>query len=75
MDTVIFTGRVALDELEHDKPAEYEALMASADPEARMRPGMSPQRLAWIRVFGFCALVVGLSLVGLIIYAMLFGYR
>ena len=48
MDPVIFTGRVALDELEHDKPEEYADLMASEDPEARIqdlrhdRPGYRP---------------------------------
>jgi hypothetical protein len=31
--------------------------------------------MKWIRVFGFTAVAVGLSLVGLIIYAMLYAYR
>jgi cytochrome b subunit of formate dehydrogenase len=31
MDPVIFTGRLTLDELKYDKPAEYEALVASGD--------------------------------------------
>jgi cytochrome b subunit of formate dehydrogenase len=51
MDPVIFTGRVPLEELRHDKPAEYEDLMA------------------------IVALGIGLTLIALIVYAMLFGYR
>ena len=29
MDIVVFTGRMPVDELKRDKPAEYEALVAS----------------------------------------------
>ena len=75
MDPVIFTGRVALDELEHDKPGEYADLMASSDPESRIAGPVSERRMKWIRVFGLTAVAVGLSMVGLIIYAMLFAYR
>ena len=75
MDPVIFTGRVAMDELEHDKPGEYADLMASPDAKTRMAGPVSKRRMKWIRVFGFTAVAVGLSLVGLIIYAMLYAYR
>ena len=36
MDPVIFTGRVPLEELKHDKPAEYEQILAGRT-EARSR--------------------------------------
>jgi cytochrome b subunit of formate dehydrogenase len=75
MDPVIFTGRVALDELAHDKPGEHADLMASADPEARMAGPVSTRRMRWIRIFGFSAVTIGLALVGLIIYGMLYTYR
>jgi cytochrome b subunit of formate dehydrogenase/nitrate/TMAO reductase-like tetraheme cytochrome c subunit len=75
MDPVIFTGTVPVDELAHDKPGEYEDLMASDNPEARLRGPVSETRLRLIRLFGFCAVALGLTLVGLIIYAMVFGYR
>ncbi len=75
MDPVIFTGRVALDELEQDKPVEYEELMALEDPEERIAGGMPRRRLRWIKAFGMTALVIGLTLIFLILYAMLFGYR
>jgi len=78
MDPVIFTGRVPVDELRHDKPAEYEELMASGTPdevEARLREPI-PHRLERIyKTFGFVALGTGLTLIVLILYAMLFGYR
>ena len=36
---------------------------------------IAPRKLLAIRIFGFTLLVVGLSLVLLIIYSMLFGYK
>ena len=75
MDPVIFTGRVPLEELKHDKPGEYEELMAMDRPEERMAGSMPRRNLLWIKVFGYTALTVGLTLIGLILYAMLFGYR
>ena len=78
MDTVIFTGRVSLEELKHDKPAEYEALMASGTPEEIERTLMGPFPAALergFRVFGFAALGLGLTLIALILYAMILGYR
>ncbi len=78
MDPVIFTGRVSLEELKHDKPAEYQALVDSgriAELEAgSVRP--APRRFERVaRIFGFTALGIGLTLIFLIMYAMLFGYR
>ncbi|NOY82012.1 MAG: hypothetical protein GXP31_13530 [Kiritimatiellaeota bacterium] len=75
MDPVIFTGRVSVEELKHDKPGEYEQLTAMADPEKRLTGPMSRAKLHWIRAFGFVALGVGLTLIFLILYAMLFGYK
>jgi hypothetical protein len=49
--------------------------MASADPEARMAGPVSTRRMRWIRIFGFSAVTIGLALVGLIIYGMLYTYR
>lgn len=75
MDPVIFTGRVPLEELEHDKPGEYEDLIGSPDQEKKIAGPMSRRRLVWIKAFGYIALTIGLTLIGLIIYAMLFSYR
>ncbi|MCU0232999.1 MAG: cytochrome c3 family protein [Thermoanaerobaculales bacterium] len=74
MDPVIFTGRVSLEELKHDKPAEYEEFITDATPEELARRITGPATKA-ARIFGFTALAIGLTLIALIVYTMLFGYR
>jgi hypothetical protein len=78
MDPVIFTGRVSIDELKHDKPEEYKDLMEliEKDPDTwRVAGPAAPQLEKFARIVGFTALTIGLSLIGLIIYAVIFGYR
>ena len=78
MDPVIFTGRVPLEELKHDKPGEYEDLMASGsvkEVEDKLVDPFPQRAQKALKTFGFIALGIGLSLIALIIYAMLFGYR
>jgi len=75
MDPVIFTGRVPLEELKQDKPREYERLVAAgALDETLVDPFPSGLERAF-KIFGFTALAVGLTLIALIVYSMLFGYR
>jgi predicted CXXCH cytochrome family protein len=74
IDTVMFTGRVPLDELKADKPREYEELMASGVEQYIVDPLPEPaQRVA--KGFGFTFLTIGLILIILILFTMLFGYR
>jgi len=75
MDPVIFTGRVPLEEFKIDRPREYAEMVASGMLEQYLVDPPPPQMLRLWRIFGFTALGVGLSLIGLIIYAVLFGYR
>jgi cytochrome b subunit of formate dehydrogenase len=75
MDPVIFTGRVSVEELKADKPKEYEILMASGDLEKNLFEPYPRNVQILFRVIGFTALTIGLTLIGLIIYSMLFGYR
>ncbi len=78
MDPVIFTGRVALEELKHDKPVEYEEYVENATEEERAARLVGPAREKTervFRIFGFTALFIGLTLIALIVYSMLFGYR
>ena len=78
MDPVIFTGRVSLDELRHDKPAEYQGFVADRSTEAVVAELVDPypsQIERFFRGFGFVALGIGLALIFLIVYSMLFGYR
>lgn len=75
MDTVVFTGRMPIEELKHDKPRLYERLVAEGELEKHLADPPLPAFLRTVRAFGFTALVVGFTLVILIIYAMLFSYR
>jgi cytochrome b subunit of formate dehydrogenase len=75
MDVVMFTGRVSLAELKYDKPREYEELMASGQMEQNLVDPFPASAERGFKIFGFMALAVGLLLIALIVYAMLFGYR
>ncbi|RMD82694.1 MAG: cytochrome C, partial [Candidatus Dadabacteria bacterium] len=75
IDTVIFTGRVTVEELRYDKPAEYERLVEQEVLEAHLAAPVPEPVERGFRIFGFAALAVGLSLIGLIVYAMLVSYR
>ena len=75
MDPVIFTGRVTLDELKYDKPVEYEQLVAAGRLEQHLVDPIPAAAEKGFRIFGFIALGVGLTLIALIVYAMVFSYR
>jgi predicted CXXCH cytochrome family protein len=76
MDPVIFTGSIPLDEYKLDRPREYAALKASGKLKKRViLQRESPAWHRFIRLFGFAFLFMGLILIGLIIYSMLFGYK
>jgi cytochrome b subunit of formate dehydrogenase len=71
MDMVIFTGAVSEQELQHERPAEYERLRRSGELERLTVP--PPKRSTWRvgRVVGTTAVTIGLVLVGLIIFALI----
>ncbi|HWP36210.1 MAG TPA: cytochrome b/b6 domain-containing protein, partial [Gemmatimonadales bacterium] len=75
MDPVIFTGRVTLEELERDKPREYEELLREGKLAARLVEPYPAKFEKGIRIFAFTALGIGLTLIGLIVFSMLIGYR
>ena len=78
MDPVIFTGRVPLDELRHDKPGEYEVFIegkSEADLVGIIKGPAKKRIEKAARVVGFTALGIGLTLIFLIVYAMVFGYK
>jgi predicted CXXCH cytochrome family protein len=76
MDTVIFTGLVPFEDFKHDRPREYEELKESGRLKKVL---VKKESHSWyykiIRGLGFVFMTVGLILVGLIIYSMLFGYK
>ncbi len=75
MDTVIFTGRVPLDELKEDRPREYAQLIKNRKLNRHLVPPLPPPIVRGMRIFATIALLIGLSLIVLIIYAEVFGYR
>jgi cytochrome b subunit of formate dehydrogenase len=75
MDPVIFTGRVPLEELKRDKPREYEQMAETGELERHLVEPYPTKLERAFKVFGFTALTIGLTLIALIIYSVLFGYR
>ena len=75
LDQVMFHGAMTLEELKYDKPGEYERLreMGELDDHIVSPPRKGTERMA--KFGGFLALTIGLTLIALIIFAMLFGYR
>lgn len=73
MDPVIFTGRITEHEFMEERPAEYERLRAARRLD-EIETGPAP---AWVGSFGrlvaLVAVTLGLAMVGLILYAVLFA--
>jgi cytochrome b subunit of formate dehydrogenase len=69
MDMVIFTGRVSEHDLEEERPAEY-ARMISRPNGPRYAAPPSHRSLMVGRTIGTTAVVVGLTIVALIVYAI-----
>lgn len=75
MDTVIFTTGSPLEEFKKDRPREYQQLVESGKLETLLMPEPQTAAVKRWRRFGFTALSVGLILIALIVYAMIFAYR
>lgn len=73
MDTVIFTGKVAIDEYKEDRPREFEELEKSGKlEEVISKTEFSSRRMKTVKFFGYTFLFGGIILVLLIIYSLLF---
>jgi predicted CXXCH cytochrome family protein len=76
LDPVIFTGLVSLDEYKEDRPEEYKHLKESGQLKKSVQlREISPRRMLAVRIFGYSFLLLGICLIVLIIYSMLFGYK
>ena len=71
MDLVIFTGCVSIDELKHERPTEYERLVAEDGLEKILTDPPSPQLVTMGRLIGTTAVTIGLMVAMLAIYALL----
>lgn len=75
MDTVIFTEGMPIEEFRRDRPREYRALVESGQLAEYTMPAPADRDVKLWRRLGFAALTVGLILIALILYAMMFAYR
>jgi cytochrome b subunit of formate dehydrogenase len=75
MDMAMFTGSVPLEDLKRDKPGYYQELMESGKIEEHYMEPPTKEFRFWSRLFGFTALVIGLTLAVFIIWSMVFGYQ
>jgi hypothetical protein len=76
MDTVIFTGLVPFKEYKADRPQAVEDLKSRGLLRKRVVTArISRRRAIAVRVFGGIALGLGIVIIGLIIYSVLFGYH
>jgi cytochrome b subunit of formate dehydrogenase len=71
MDRVVFTGRMTVEELKHDKPRLYEQLVANGELEDHLVDPPTPRAERFARIFGFTALTIGIITVILIVHGLL----
>jgi len=71
MDTVIFTGRVEEEEFKHERADEYERLKAEGRLESLVVDPPSAGLILRGRIVGTIAILLGLSIFGLILYAVI----
>lgn len=76
LDPVIFTGLVPLDEYKGDRPEEYRYLKESGTLKKAVKlKELSAKKMLAVRIFGYGFLILGITLILLIIYSMLIGYK
>jgi cytochrome b subunit of formate dehydrogenase len=75
MDPVIFTGSVPMEELKEDRPLEYARLIKTREIKDKVVEAPPHWLEVGARVFGLTCLVIGISVIVLIIYAMIFLYK
>lgn len=71
LDPVIFVGSITVDELKHERPREYEQLVASGDLE-KLASKRAPEawQLRSATIFGLCMVTIGSSIIIAIIISM-----
>jgi cytochrome b subunit of formate dehydrogenase len=75
MDTVIFSCRIPIEEFKEDRPREYEELVKTRKLKKYLVDPMPAPFLRFYKIFGTIALTIGISLILLILWAEIFGYR
>lgn len=75
IDTVIFTTGMPLEEFKHDRPREYQQMVEAGKLEENLMDAPQESTVAVWRRIGFTALGIGMLVIVLIIYAVIFSYR
>ncbi|MBI5463960.1 MAG: hypothetical protein HY966_03270 [Ignavibacteriales bacterium] len=75
MDTVIFTGRIDIEEFKEERPREYEELRKSGKLDELLAEPYPDIVVRAAKIFGWTALSLGFTIILMIIYAMVFAYR
>lgn len=75
MDKVIFTGRMSVQELKRERPAEYKRLIAKKELDKHLADPLPKNTVRIMVIFAWGALIIGISLIIGIIYAMIFVYK
>ena len=75
MDPVIFTGTMPLEEFKRERAKEFDELQSTGEAAAPLTQPRSRTFLRTVKIFGLSALVIGISMILLILYAMIFGYQ
>lgn len=70
IDMVIFTGRVPMEELQHERPGEYARLLETGELDRLVVPAARHEVWTTGRAVGTVAVTVGVMLLGLILYAL-----
>jgi hypothetical protein len=73
MDPVIFTGSQTLERFKHERPFEYERMVAEGTLEQHFVPPPSQAHIRVAHVFGFAAVAIGVWLAILIFKAIASG--
>jgi cytochrome b subunit of formate dehydrogenase len=73
IDVVMFTGRATLDYMQEEHPLEYERLIREGRLDQRTAPAPTRTMYVWSVSLGLLGLSIGLALIGLILWALLFG--
>lgn len=75
IDITIFTGSMSLEELKEDRPRQYKTLMESKDLDHRLVDPPPTWFVKTAKIFGFSALIIGISIIIMIVYTMVFLYN
>ncbi|TAN47808.1 MAG: cytochrome C [Methylococcaceae bacterium] len=67
LDVVMFTGSMTLQEFQHERPLEYQRLLAEGRLEQCLVGAPTPRMARYSRILGLCLIAIGLGLLLLVL--------